>query len=200
MWVGETVVILASGPSMSAAVAEQVRAAEVPTIAINSTFRLAPWAEMLYAADAAWWQHPDNRDAHRFAGMKVSVEEAPEVLKLYASGVNGFDANTARIRTGGNSGYQAVHIAAHAGASRILLCGFDMCLDRGSHWHGDHHAQLKQTSRKQFVVWCERFKDLAKELDARGIDVVNCTPGSALKCFRMAALADELEKVACPAP
>lgn len=183
---------------MSQAVADAVRAARLPAIAVNDTFRLAPWADMLYAADSSWWSF-HGAEALKFAGLKVTVQESvphPAVLGLRHSGAEGFDDDPECLRTGGNSGYQAIHIAAHAGAKRILLCGFDM---GGGHWHGDHPKPLRNTPPPTYARWIERFKTLAPELAQRGIAVVNCTPKSALRCFPMANLKDELESRAVPA-
>lgn len=190
MWSGEVVAILASGPSMTPEVAEAVRAADIATIAVNSSFRLAPWADLLYGADAPWWAHPDNADAHRFEGMKVSCSPVRGVLQLMNTGNTGFDEDPSCVRTGGNSGHQAVHLAAHAGAARVLLLGFDM---HGGHWHKPHPAGLENPSADSFDRWIGRFAVLAPILATRGVDVVNCTPGSALDCFRRSTLAAELE-------
>jgi hypothetical protein len=186
---GGTVAVLASGETMSREVADAVRAAGVPAIAINATFRLAPWAWMLYGADQPWWDHKDYRDARHFAGLKVSCEPVAGVLQIHNTGTTGFDPDPGCVRTGGNSGYQGVHIAAHTGARRILLCGFDM---HGCHWHGAHPHGLKQTTLPAYEAWRSRFGDLAPLLAKRGVDVVNCTPGSQLACFRRSTLATEL--------
>jgi hypothetical protein len=189
MWAGRTVAILASGPSMSAEVAATVRAAGVPTIVINNTFRLAPWADMLYAADAEWWAHPTNKDAHGFAGLKVSVSAVPGVQRLRNTGTEGYDADPAAVRTGSHSGYQATHIALHAGAKRVLLCGFDM---HGSHWHGRHVDGLRETQQVHYAKFIARFQTLVEPASRLGVDIVNCTPGSALCAFRFAPLEDAL--------
>jgi hypothetical protein len=200
---GGTVAVLASGPSMSQAAAEQVRAAGVPAIAINSTFRLAPWAWMLYAADIEWWQHKGNADARRFAGIKATCttgvatcRDVPDMRYLRNSGAGGFDPQPDSVRTGGNSGYQAVHIAVHTGAARILLCGMDM---HGCHWHGPHPRDLRTTTADMYERWRARFGDLAKELKRCGVDVINVTPGSRLECFRRSTLESELATCAEPA-
>lgn len=194
---GETVAVLASGPSMSQAVADQVRAAGIKAIAVNTTYRLAPWAWLLHAADARWWQQ--NPDALRFAGHKSSCEEVPGVGFIERSGKDGFDWRPGYIRTGGNSGYQAIHLAAQAGAARVLLCGMDFRKTGGeSHWHGDHPAPLQNTDAEVYLGWLRHFPALVRELPA-GCEVVNCTPGSAIDCFRRATLEEELARVAVPA-
>ena len=186
---------------MSQQVADAVRAAGIPAIAVNSTFRLAPWADMLYAADWEWWAHDSNRDAHQFAGLKVTCRVPVKgVHCLRDSGSDGFDPDPAYVRTGGNGGYQALHIAAHAGASRVLLLGFDMRrTEAGCHWHGPHPSMLRETTDQTYAKWARQFETIAGPLKERGVGVVNCTPGSALQCFRVARLEDELavESLCC---
>lgn len=183
MWDGQTVAILASGPSMSSAVAAKCK--HLRTIAINNTFQLAPWADMLYAADDKWWRLTEGW--REFVGLKVTCDNVDpkrtgawfkELLYLRHTGAEGFDPDPSCIKTGRNSGYQAIHIAAHAGAKRILLCGMDM---RGGHWHGQHKSGL--SNKSCFEQWIELFATLKPELDKRGVEVWNCTQGSALKCF-----------------
>jgi hypothetical protein len=176
LWAGRTVAVLASGPSMSAHTCDAARG--LPAIAVNNTFRLAPWADMLYAADEDWWRH--NQDARQFAGLQVSVGNVKGVHRLRNTGALGFDADPTCVKTGSNSGYQAVHIAIHGGAERILLFGFDL---RGSHWHGDHPEGLRNTSDWAFANWRQRFAELAPIATRMGVAVINCTPASALDCF-----------------
>lgn len=181
MWDGQTVAILASGPSMSSAVAEKCR--RFKTIAINNTFRLAPWADMLYAADALWWTV--TKDWKDFHGMRVTCDDTafPELLQLRHTGPTGFDPDPSCLKTGSNSGYQAIHVAVHAGAKRILLNGYDM---RGGHWHGRHVAPLRDHGEGIYVRWLKAFETLKPAL--HGVEVINCTPGSALKTFPMMSL------------
>lgn len=177
MWEGRTVAILASGPSMSQAVADRVRG--LTTVVINDTYRLAPWADMLYAADGPWWEV--HQEALSFDGLKVTASPCKyhDLLLLETSGPEGFDPNPKRVKTGGNSGYQAVHIAIHAKAKRILLCGFDMHNKDGHHWFGKHPKPLRNPDSEVLLGRAQRFRGLVD----RGSEVLNCTPGSAISCF-----------------
>jgi len=192
LWPGRTVAVLASGPSMSQAAADQVRAAGIPAIVINSTMRLAPWADLLYAADEAWWQNTPG--SLEFAGLKVSCEPVQGTLRLMRAGTVGYTDDLMSVYTYGNSGAQAIQIAAKAGARRILLLGFDMA---GGHWHGQHQAPLRNTSQELYAVWRERLDTLAAALRDRDVEVLNCSPASALQCWPKVALEDAL---ACPVP
>ena len=189
MWVGETVAILASGPSMSQEVADGVARRALRTIAINTTFQLAPWADILYAADGMWWDR-HWKHAKGFQGLKVTIEPnalKPELLTLknnMVGGFIGFDPNPDSLKSGSHSGYQAICIAAHAGAKRIELYGFDMrSVENKHHWHGVHPSPLRNHGESMYQKWIENLATLVPEMTKRGIEVVNCTPNSALKCF-----------------
>ncbi len=60
------------------------------------------------------------------------------------------------------------------------------------HWHADHPKPMVQG--QMFEEWIKKMGVLAKDLKAEGIEVVNCTPGSALKHFPMGDLEQELAK------
>jgi hypothetical protein len=176
---------------MNAEVARVALDSGHPTIAVNNTFKLAPSADMVYAADDQWWRKY-YKEAEHCTGRLVSCSPVafPNVLVLKNTGNSGFDKDPSCIRTGGNSGYQAIHIAAHAGAKRIVLCGFDL---RGGHWHGRHVSPLREHGEGIYARWIPRFNTLAVELERLGIEVINCTPGSALKCWPNVPLNQVLE-------
>jgi hypothetical protein len=191
MWEGRTVAICASGPSMSADVVDQLRAAAVPTIVLNDTFRLAPWADMLYAADVMWWVRHEA-EALKFEGLKVTAmpnQRFPDLLCLQRTGDQGYDPEPGNVRTGGNSGYQALHVAIQAKAARVLLCGYDMTAAAGAHWFGKHPAGLRNTDPGSYARWIPRFT----ALKGLGSTIVNCTPGSVLQAFPKADLAEALK-------
>ena len=178
---------------MSKEVAETVRRSYVvKTIAVNTTFRLCNWADVILANDERWWV-TYHAETNGMDAIKVCLEPTrfDDVLILQSSGKDGFDPDPAWIRNGGNSGYSAVHLAAHLGCKRILLCGFDM---HGPRWHGRHPEPLRNAGEGIFAGWIARFGTLAPELEKRGIEVVNCTPGSALTCFPMMDLGEALDE------
>ncbi len=190
LWPGRTVAVLATGPSMSQEVADQVRG--LPCIAVSDAVRLAPWASILYSADRRWWQA--NPDAQEFGGVKLCAQAGVEgVEHMVHSGSEGFDPSPSRVRTGGNSGYQAVHVAIHTGAARILLLGFDM---HGTHYFGPHTRRapdgtpLRNTHPDAFTRWARRFSGLA----GCGAQIINCTPGSAITAFPFSSIEQEANR------
>lgn len=184
LWPGRTVAVIATGQSLTREQVEQVR--DLPCVVVNDAWRLAPWAGVLYAADARWWRA--NPEALAFAGTKVCAQpNRPQGVEyMRHSGVGGFDPDPLYVRTGGNSGYQAVHVAIHTGAARILLLGFDM---HGTHFFGPHRKGLKNTPPSDHAKWAKRFPGLI----GHGAEIVNCTPGSAIECFPRMSITEALE-------
>lgn len=142
-------------------------------VVVSDAFRLAPWADGLVSQDAKWWA--SNPDAMQFAGRKFSGALMEGVEKVQFEGP---------IASGSNSGLLAMHVAVTKfGATRLLLLGFDMC---GGHFFGPHVAPLRNTSPSRF----DAFKEQFKRYRPRGVEIINCTPGSVLKAYRMADLND----------
>lgn len=97
-----------------------------------------------------------------------------------------------RLGSGGNSGFQAVNLAAVAGARRIVLTGFDMSLNGGSHWHGDHNDLLGNPDAKMLANCAKILDRAATILKGRGIEVVNASRETALTAYRRVSIGDAL--------
>lgn len=201
-WAGQTVAVLASGPSLTREQCEAVKG-RCRVIAVNNQGidtvcdgqvmpAMAPWAEVLYAADAKWW-NAYREPALKFAGLKLTIRSSPHptVYWLRQSPERVFDKRPEYLVTGGNSGYQALHIAIQQGASRVLLLGFDLKPNgKRKHWFGNHPGSLNTVSN--YAQWIGAFGRLALLLPKLGVEVLNCSPDSALKCFRSVPLANAL--------
>lgn len=186
-WAGETVVCIASGPSLTkedvAAIQIQHALGCCKVIAINREFEMAPWADVLYMADWKCWNEYIADVRVNFKGELWTVDQhAARVLKLNLvkrSDERGFCRRENTINTGGNSGYQAVHLAASWGASRILLLGYDLQQTGGKeHHYGKHRNRLHNGSG--FKDWIQRFKPLITDLNKMNIQILNLTRQSAL--------------------
>lgn len=201
LWSGETVACLGGGPSLTQEDVDRLRG-RIRVIAINDAWRLAPWADVLYGCDWRWWVK--HRGVPDFAGLKLSLSNShghlgdyPEIRLLENTGVDGLELRRSGLRTGRNGGYQAINLAVHLGARRILLLGYDMqaATDGRTHWFGDH-AEWPTRPSVYATAMLPHFAGLAAALHDAGIETINCTPGSALTAFPMAdvetALADSV--------
>jgi hypothetical protein len=192
-WPESTVVILGGGASLVVEDVDAVRG-RARVIAINDAHRLAPWADVLYAADARWWRY--YQGVPTFAGLKyaLQVEAAiwPGVQVLRNTGECGLEPDPSGLRTGRNSGYQAMNLAVHLGARRMVLLGYDMGRQAGqpTHWFGEHPVLIRSAS--PFHTFLHHFATIVEPLQQLGIEVINCSRWSRLDVFPRRPLVDVL--------
>lgn len=199
-WHNDTCIIVAGGPSASEAPLAACRGLS-RVIVINEGYRLAPWADAVYAADVAWWQN--KKGLKEFRGLRVT--QSDQVQKMYG-GIRRVNLRRTRqiirsprgtIAAGSddrgryaNSGFQALNLAVQFGARRIILVGYDMTLECGEHWHGRHEAPLNNPNPDGIAVW-RRNLDLAAEyLAVIGVEVLNASKISALEAYPKVDLRD----------
>lgn len=195
LWPSETVVILGGGSSLTAEDVNFCRG-KARVIAIKEAHQLAPWADVLYAADAKWWRH--FQGAPRFAGLKYAIEQDPgqpptdwsqwpDVQVLRNTGTEGLETDPSGLRTGYNSGYQAVNLAYHlAGPGRYVLLGFDMWTGPSGeqNWFGDSPLH----SKSPYPIFLHAFQTLEQPLKAAGVAVVNASRFTVMNSFPRVAL------------
>lgn len=185
-WSGETIVVVASGQSATDVIDD---VSGYPTIAINRSHEICD-ADILYAADTGFWL--TNEDARKFAGIKCAPDQhisryCPDVVifeilkKDHRSVHEMIYKPFGVIGHGGNSGFQAVNIAAQMRPKQILLVGFDY---HGKHWHEDHPPALRNPTQNNFETWVHHLDRQADLLKSWGIDVVNLSSNSALRNYR----------------
>ena len=197
IWHGSTVVCIGGGPSLTAAQVNACRdriddrGNRVRIIAINDAYKLAPWADVLYFCDCKWWRWHHKRltdwaglivrlqgGAHDFGDPRIKV-----MRNLDQKG--GLATQRDGLHTGQNSGYQAINLAVHFGARRILLLGYDLSAKHEggkvvTHWFGDHPGGTAERVYSTMLPW---FDTLPRELERRGVEVINCTGGGRLNVF-----------------
>jgi hypothetical protein len=220
LWKGRTVVIIGGGPSITAAqimVTQRAHAeGRANVIAVNDAFLIAPWADVQYAADSSWhkWMEQgldkpalglkaaDVRERWAtFRGQKCTIENSganvtDETVHMMRNrhfphnGV-GLSLDPRFLVTGRNSGFQSMNLAVLAGAARILLLGFDgKAGDNGKdHFHGGHP---RPTPRDAYQHYRAAMTAAESALEDAGVEVVNCTPGSAIDSFPKREIGDLL--------
>ncbi len=186
--------IIASGPSLTREDVESLKGQRV--LVINDNYLLAPWSAVLYACDGHWWDwHADRPELKAFKGRKITQDE--DAAKRYGlehiRGVDepGLSSDPACIHMGSNSGIQAINLAYHLGARRVVLLGFDMQATGGkTHWHGKHPGE--DGGYSPWHKWLWRYQLVADDAKRMGFEIINATRETALTCFPRKPLASLL--------
>lgn len=182
LWPNGLIVCIASGPSLTVDDVEYCRGKVDAAIVVNNSYQIAPWADCLIASDLKWWRWHEG--AKSFKGLKYATSKHVNwsgVQILRNTGDHGLEMKPNGLRHGLNSGYRAINLAVHFGAKTIVLLGYDMQVgpNRKEHWHPDHPVK----SQSPYKLFIKRFRTLVEPLAQLGIEIVNCTPGSALDAF-----------------
>jgi hypothetical protein len=197
LWPESTIVCIGCGPSLTQEDVDYCRG-RARVIAVKDAWRLASWADALYACDGKYWDF--YKGVPEFTGLKFGLTvdgRWPDVQALRNTGMDGLEVDPSGLRTGQNSGYQAVNLAVHLGARRIVLVGYDMQRVKGrAHFYGEHPPGGYQHTASPYGLFQQCFATIVEPLTALGIDLVNCSRQTALTCIPQQALSDALGKQA----
>jgi hypothetical protein len=179
-WKGETAFIIGGGPSVLAQNVSRLEGRNV--VAVNSSFKIAPFAQYVFAGDSRWLSH-NSAALKKFKGKVVTCGNAvkwPGLLSLSKKtplgiGISDDPRSVVFRRT---SLHGAINLAVLLGATRLVLLGADgrASADGCSHHHDPHPWPQKPD------CWNKQRIDLATAvapLKAKGVEVVNASPGSA---------------------
>jgi hypothetical protein len=176
--------------------------------ACNDAYKLAPDAALIHGCNYEWW-------ASRYQSVKYLPAEkwttngkaAAEFDLNWIAEVNkpGLSVDGNVLHHGHSSGYQLVGMAYRNGADRIVLLGFDMKFapdydgkakrigSTPRHFFGEYDEPALQhwpSVKVQAGVHVELL-DLYRSIAKQGlVEIVNCSPGSALTCFPNRDIAD----------
>ncbi len=166
---------------------------KIPVIVVQDAWRRIPWADVLYGCDARWWNY--HKGAPEFRGERYSTTdrgtnrkeneaEAYGIQLLWGVHGTGFSRKPDTLHYGSNSGFQAINLAILFGCTDIALVGFDWHRPGGkTHFFGEHPPGFGNAN---FSTWTREMQIAADRLE--GVNIVNCTPDSALRVFPMGTL------------
>lgn len=203
---GRLVIVAAPGPSLTQAVADRCRGHTV--FSCKDSYRLMPWAEVMYGCDEKFWARTNGcRDfkgerwsSHGGSHSDDKTRAAAQWGLRLVTGKRGvgFSLDPKFIHYGNNSGFQAINLAILFGATRIVLVGFDMrCVDGNRYFHGRHPSPPNGQQDSGFSSFHEYFNHAARLLP-KHISIVNATPDSALKSFLRVTLDETLAPLSEP--
>lgn len=202
--------MIGGGPSVASQNIEALRGHRV--IAVNSSWVLAPFADIVFFGDGRWWRAESecSRRLHRglpepaaqygelllasgYVGRIVtcaeSVHDRAPILKLHKMRLPGLSTDPRSVVMRRTSMTAAINLAVHLGVKSIVLLGLDgkPAIDGRTHHH-EHHPWDQRTN-----CWMEQLEDLAsivRPLLNLGIEVINANPDSAVKLWPIVPLQD----------
>jgi hypothetical protein len=204
-WAGETAFVLGNGPSLLRADLDALAGRNV--IAVNAAVFLRPGlARILFFGDARWYW--ENRDAvQALAIPRVTLSRyfvdddgarregpchtEPNICTMRQKGSNGLALAPDALCWNRSSGGSAVDLAAHTGASRIVLLGFDMAFAPDGTRNAvpyTRRVSSKVDAMNSPATW-QGIMDAAR---ARKIEVLNATDGGDLAVVPRVRLGDVL--------
>lgn len=181
----DTAVCIAGGPSLTPDDVAYCKDKGAAIYAVKEVGLIAPWANVLYAADTDWWvKHPERWQA--FKGEKWTCSE--RACQLFAA-LNHIGAksdliwsdNPDFLATGGNSGFQALNMAVLRGAERVILLGYDYGFDKtisDKHWWEEDYPRHSRWSN--YAQWNKR---MAAAADLITVPVLNASRQTTITCF-----------------
>ncbi len=189
----ETIFVVGGGPSVAGQDLELLRGRKV--IAINSSFATVPLADVLFFGDGRWWNLNRRAVINGFKGQIVTIAsesmgdaEAKPRLRLLKKTLEWSDDPEATfVRRTSVTG--AINWAFHHwSARRFVLLGVDGGPVKGVTYH---HAPHPWTLPSTWVADQRKdFEALDGALKARGVEVINASPGSSVPFWPVVSLAE----------
>jgi len=198
MYKEETIFVLGSGPSLGLLHGSTILKDKI-VISVHDAFQISSWVKIHFMGDArAYWEKKDLIDKLNILKVSTNIqtEKHPSVEGLSdikvvniiwkIPGLN-LDSDTT-LRYNGGAGACCIDFAAHLGARRIVLFGFDNKFKNGRlHYFPSIHEKPSQIK-----VWgMERiWKAILQDSEYHKIEIVNATPDSALPFVKRVDLED----------
>jgi len=161
-----------------------------------------------------------NNPIKRFFYLeKLSNSKRLQKITLFRTGYawNSSESDFKKFSDGGNSGVNACQIGVCLGYKKIILVGVDCnykeMIDGAKQVKDGNkkYLEMSKTPNKNSNYWFDDYQQkgdkfnlpqenkfhrpawdkLAVRSKNNGIDIVNCSPGTTLKCFRLSRLEDE---------
>jgi len=179
-------VCIGSGPSLTLEDCRFVESLDVELVAVNRSAALVSRGHA-YIGDLSYWKV--TADANKALKNRTVWTHSPTVASTH-------NVHLFRGLPGSwNSGQKAIELAAHLGATKIVLIGYDCSLKNGIHWHGSHkliNPTLRDPVARGVIKWQQEF---AQVLTSVKVPITNCSRYTELTCFTQKILEEELSSL-----
>lgn len=196
---GRTVCCIATGPSLTLEQIEAARRKDFVLVGCNLVFEIVPDLAVLWATNYAFWAHYAAARAHPAEKWTVNQQARDEfgINCIRELDGRGLSTDPEVIHHGHGSGFSQVNLAFLMGAARIVLLGYDLKYapdyngrarivgSSPRHYFGEYPPELQHwpSSRVKEGVHVELLDYYQSVADQGAVEVINCTPDSALRCF-----------------
>lgn len=151
------------------------------------------WVDAVWFCDSRW-----------FSWHCLNLREFPGIIahcgvNLTRIGTNyfkrgkpeGLEERPEFVSWNSNAGFSGINFAYHLGVRRVVLLGYDMRrVDNQPNWHKDHPSPEKNP----YFRFLRREHFVAKDAERLGLEIINCTPGSAAKKWPIMTLEEYLKQ------
>lgn len=189
-------IIIGTGPSLSQEQISLAKSSGFPLFGCNNAFKLG--IDVHLACNWQWWDTywPEikNYQCHKWTPRQESALKYLGINYIEERWEPGLSRDKSYICAHHGSGPQIVNMAYHYGCEIMLLIGWDMRYPgkisdreylRPRHYFGEYPKNLQHWPR---TGPNGELSGLIAEMETirpadYGIDIINCTPGSAMTCF-----------------
>jgi len=205
----QSALIICTGPSLTPEVIEQINKSKLKKFGVNNTYKVIDldvfcacndfyydhyWEKGLKDCKADMWTN-SRRCAEQYGINYIFTPED--------NSIPGLSTDPSYVHRHHGSGPMMINIAYHYGIKRMLLVGWDMRypgkVDRFNYTEKRHFYGDDELSGQHFPQTGDNgeFTGLIRETcsikpEDYGIEIINCTPGSAMTCFKSAKIEDFL--------
>tara|TARA_R100000734_G_C3316182_1_gene108574 strand:+ start:1612 stop:2310 length:699 start_codon:yes stop_codon:yes gene_type:complete len=220
---GETCVVIATGPSLNDSqiecVKESAAAGNCRVMTINNSYQIAPFTDIQIACNDNWWDHYWKEDS-LLRELKADKwtryeHQSKEFGISYIASIEkqGLSLDPSLVHINNGSGPMAINFATLYGFKKLLLLGHDMKFAKdydgrnkipGStprHYFGEYPKSMQHFPRSaqsvdkngDIIGLIKNYVAMIPDLDSQGVEVINCTPDTSLKCFKQATIQEALQ-------
>lgn len=210
---GETGVLIATGPSLNEQQIQSIKNAhdekKCRVFTVNNAYQVVPFTDVHLSCNDNWWQYYWPRDENLRSMPCDKYTWYSDIAKKYnikyikAVVKDGLSHDSKIIHINHGSGPMMVNLALHYGIKRLLLVAHDMRFapdydgrrqkvgSSPRHFFGEYPKELTHWPSVKIGLskpgnidgLMEAYKKMIPDLHSSGMEVINCTPESALECF-----------------
>jgi len=203
----KTIACIGTGPSLTQQQVDTARDKGFELYVANNAIFMAEDAALLYACNHQWWDHywpqVEQLPCEKWTTSAMAAARHP-INWIAETNKPGLSTDPDVIHHGHGSGYSLVSMAHRNSADRIILLGYDL---RYAADYDGKAQKIGATPRHFFNEYPASMQhwpsvsvkggvhvalvDLYRSIKDQGlVEIINCTPDSAIDCFEAAEVSD----------